>query len=63
MHRRTLPILFLTFLLCLATAQAQNLFTVTRVSDGDTVTCEGYGIKFKVRMAGIDSPEKGSEKK
>ena len=62
MYRRILPILFITFLLCFVEAQAEHLFTVTRVSDGDTVTCQGYGIRFKVRLAGIDSPEKGSKK-
>jgi micrococcal nuclease len=64
MIRRTLSTLFLTFLfLAAASTQATNLFTVTRVADGDTVTCEGYGITFKVRLAGIDTPEKGSKKR
>ena len=38
-----------------------NLFTVIRVADGDTITCNGYGITFKVRLIGIDAPETGSE--
>lgn len=64
MNRYTASISFLIFFLFVTpTAQAQNLFNVTRVSDGDSVTCEGYGIKFKVRLAGIDSPEKGSKKR
>jgi endonuclease YncB( thermonuclease family) len=42
---------------------AKNLFTVTRVHDGDTITSQGYGIVFKVRLAGIDAPEKGIKKR
>jgi endonuclease YncB( thermonuclease family) len=41
---------------------AKNLFTVTSVYDGDTIGCQGYGIIFRVRLAGIDAPEKGSKK-
>ncbi len=64
MNRRSVSILIFALLLLIAhTAQAQNLFTVIRVSDGDSVTCQGYGITFKVRLAGIDSPEKGSKKR
>jgi endonuclease YncB( thermonuclease family) len=37
---------------------AKNLFTVTSVYDGDSIACQGYGIIFKVRLAGIDAPEK-----
>ena len=32
-------------------------FSVTRVYDGDTVTAESDGYKFKVRLVGIDAPE------
>jgi endonuclease YncB( thermonuclease family) len=42
---------------------AKNLFTVTSVHDGDTINCQGYGIIFRVRLAGIDAPEKGSKKR
>jgi endonuclease YncB( thermonuclease family) len=54
-----LTLITLLFLLTFAVL-AENTFTVTRVSDGDTVTCQGYGITFEVRLAGIDAPEKGS---
>jgi endonuclease YncB( thermonuclease family) len=37
---------------------AKNFFTVTSVYDGDTIGCQGYGIIFRVRLAGIDAPEK-----
>jgi endonuclease YncB( thermonuclease family) len=37
---------------------AENLFTVTSVYDGDTIACQGCGIIFRVRLAGIDAPEK-----
>jgi endonuclease YncB( thermonuclease family) len=50
------------FLILTTTALAEHLFTVTRVSDGDTVTCQGNGNTFKVRLAEIDAPEKGSKK-
>jgi endonuclease YncB( thermonuclease family) len=36
---------------------AKNLFTVTTVYDGDLIACQGYGIIFRVRLAGIDAPE------
>ena len=37
---------------------ADNLFTVTSVYDGDTIGCQGCGIIFRVRLVGIDAPEK-----
>lgn len=36
---------------------AKNLFTVIHVYDGDLIACQGYGIIFRVRLAGIDAPE------
>jgi len=42
----------------LSFVDADNLFTVTRVYDGDTIGCQGCGIIFRVRLAGIDAPEK-----
>jgi len=64
MKKLTASLIFTTiFLLLAATAPAEDLFTVTRISDGDTVTCQGYSITFKVRLAGIDAPEKGSKKR
>jgi endonuclease YncB( thermonuclease family) len=55
---------FLTILIALvllwplSSVGADNLFTVTRVYDGDTIGCQGCGIIFRVRLAGIDAPEK-----
>lgn len=42
---------------------AKTFFTVTSVYDGDTISCQGYGIIFRVRLAGIDAPEKGTKKR
>jgi len=42
---------------------AKNFFIVTGVNDGDTITCQGGGIIFRVRLAGIDAPEKGRGKR
>ena len=42
---------------------AKNLFTVTSVYDGDTIGCQGCGIIFRVRLAGIDAPEKKRHKR
>ena len=64
MQKLRISVLFLIIFLIIAnTALAENLFTVSRISDGDTVTCQGYGLTFKVRLAGIDTPEKGSKKR
>jgi endonuclease YncB( thermonuclease family) len=42
---------------------ADNLFTVTSVYDGDTIGCQGCGIIFRVKLAGIDAPERGTRKR
>ena len=47
----------------LSFVDADNLFTVTRVYDGDTIGCQGCGIIFRVRLAGIDAPEKKQGKR
>ena len=41
--------------------EAQNLFIVNDVLDGDTITCKGQEVKFRVKLAGIDSPKSGSK--
>lgn len=38
-------------------------FTVTKVYDGDSITIEGHGITAKVRLVGIDAPERKRGKK
>lgn len=55
MYRRTLAILFLTFLLCFGTAEAQNLFTVTRVSDGSIQAA------YALMKSTVDSSQKGKD--
>ena len=52
-----------SFLFSTSAGHADYLFTATRVLDGDRITCQGYGVIFRVRLAGIDAPEKGSEKR
>jgi endonuclease YncB( thermonuclease family) len=37
-------------------------FVVTRVIDGDMLTAESEGYKFKVRLVGIDTPETSRKK-
>lgn len=36
-------------------------FKVLRIFDGDTILAAGKGVAFKIRLAGIDSPEIGYE--
>lgn len=36
-------------------------FKVTHVYDGDTVQVSGKGLTFRIRLAGIDTPEKGKK--
>lgn len=61
--------ILLTFLIALllnwscSFVYANNFFIVTEVIDGDTITCQGCGIIFRVRLAGIDAPEKGKRKR
>jgi endonuclease YncB( thermonuclease family) len=51
-------------LLCpLSFVNADSLFTVTSVYDGDTIGCQGFGIIFRVKLAGIDAPERGTRKR
>jgi endonuclease YncB( thermonuclease family) len=56
--------LFALLLFCpLTFAAADTLFTVTSVYDGDTIGCQGCGIIFRVKLAGIDAPEKGTRRR
>src|SRR3989338_3397347 len=61
--------LFLTVLLCFSatvTAQGESpavptrLYQVIKLIDGDTFDASDGNIKFRVRIAGMDAPEKGS---
>jgi len=62
MNKHTVSILFLALLIAVGiVVEAQNLFTVIDVLDGDTVTCKAQEVKFRVRLAGIDSPERDSK--
>jgi endonuclease YncB( thermonuclease family) len=58
-----LTVLFLAFSLLLSIPPSLAAqFVVTRVYDGDTLTVESEGYKFKVRLVGIDAPEKSRKK-
>jgi micrococcal nuclease len=37
--------------------QNENIFTVTRIVDGDTIVVQQEDEEFRVRMIGIDTPE------
>jgi len=36
-------------------------FKVIKIFDGDTVRVKGFGLKFTIRLAGIDTPELGKK--
>lgn len=50
-------ILTILFILIASTSYA-GIFKVNKVYDGDTIRVEGHDVEFKVRLAGIDAPEK-----
>lgn len=52
-------ILLLAFLLAAQVTYAVDLpGTVVRVVDGDTIVLEAQGARHKIRLAGIDAPER-----
>jgi endonuclease YncB( thermonuclease family) len=34
-------------------------FTIVKIFDGDTIQVKGFGLKFTIRLVGIDTPELG----
>ncbi len=36
-------------------------FNVVKIFDGDTIRVEGFGLKFTIRLVGIDTPELGKK--
>ena len=55
--------LFLLFLLIPFTVNAQDFYLCTRVIDGDTIIVRMNGIKVRVRLIGVDTPETKHPKK
>ena len=53
---------FVFILLVFAHTSLFAQFQVTRVYDGDTLTVESEGYKFKVLLVGIDAPETSGKK-
>lgn len=43
-------------------APASGDFQLVKVYDGDTILARALGIEFKIRLVGIDAPEKGYSK-
>ena len=56
-------ILLLSFLFFSPTIGLAGQFKVTKVYDGDTLKAEGHDIEIKVRLVGIDTPEKSRKKR
>ncbi len=56
-------ILFLILSLAFTVAAAGESVKVAYVTDGDTITVIQNGKKLKVRLIGIDTPEKKANKK
>jgi micrococcal nuclease len=50
-------------LLLIPALSAAEAFTVKHVDDGDTIICENRDITIRVRLAGINAPETGRNKK
>jgi endonuclease YncB( thermonuclease family) len=38
-------------------------FTIVKIFDGDTIQVKGFGLKFTIRLVGIDTPELGRKGK
>ena len=53
--------LTILLLFCFDGSAADMVFTPERIIDGDTIAVKErvYGLKLKIRVAGIDTPEKG----
>lgn len=50
-------------ILLIPALSAAEAFTVRHVDDGDTIICENRDITIRVRLVGINAPEKGRNKK
>jgi len=63
MKKKIISLVLLVTIPLLSSFVFAGQFKVTRVYDGDTIKAEGYDIKIKVRLVGIDSPEKSKKKR
>ena len=63
MKKKIIPLLLLIIIPLLSSFVLAGQFKVTRVYDGDTIKAEGYDIEIKVRLVGIDSPERSKKKR
>ena len=61
-YLKTIPFL-IVFLLTFPHLSFSGQFKVKRVHDGDTIKAEGHDIEIKVRLVGIDAPEKSKKKR
>ncbi|MFH1729790.1 MAG: thermonuclease family protein [Pseudomonadota bacterium] len=52
--------IFITITICLlfSGALVASAYKVSKIIDGDTIECTDGNINFRVRLAGIDAPEK-----
>jgi len=54
-----LEVIFFSLIICLLGCAAADTYKVIGVSDGDTIKILQDGKEVKIRLAGVDCPEKG----
>jgi len=59
---RFLGIIVVVFLLAVSAISLAGQFSVTRVTDGDTVKVTNNDLKLTIRLVGIDAPETSKKK-
>ena len=55
-------IIVVVFLLAVSASSLAGQFSVTRVTDGDTVKVTGNDVNMTIRLVGIDAPETSKKK-
>ena len=63
MKRSLIASISIILLFALPLLSLAGQFKVIRVHDGDTVKARGHDIEIKVRLVGIDAPEKPKKKR
>ena len=63
MKKKILPLILLITISFLTSFVFAGQFKIIRVYDGETVKAGGHDIEIKVRLVGIDSPEKSRKKR
>jgi endonuclease YncB( thermonuclease family) len=61
-NRYSRVIAIVVLLLTISASALAGQFSVTRVTDGDTVKVTGNGEKLTIRLVGIDAPETSKKK-